>query len=221
MQKFRLDTISEYPEYPKVLMVRNAVVNQQKGQKHWLEQPVVKPPYKPYQPVTSFKSKQNPKTAESLNEYWSNNGIYNIDPEGVAKLIHLESKYDVNAGSKYKGLAQIGENEFKSYFGSNKGSAIYNQYKNKTRRLSDAMNDVHTHMKRLSNKYPFEYITFGRMMLNQFAPNAKLSSKISNTVWDNNIKYMVNDGRLPKSLVKGKSTYKDLMDAFNNDYVEH
>ena len=179
-------------------------------------------PVKPTSPtVTAFKSTTYPQAAAALNKVFTEKPIPKISPEDAAKVARLESSMNPYAGGTYRGYGQVSQDQYAKYYGADSAKVVMQQYANKTRSLRDAALDFNTHLANMANRVNADKLTFGRIMVNQFAPNAKLDDVISDTVWNNNVLYMINDGRLPKTLIKGVSTYRDLMNAYDTNYYEN
>lgn len=171
--------------------------------------------------VTAFKSDAYPKAAAALNKVWTNKPISKISPEDAAKVARLESSMNPYAGGTFKGYGQVSQDQYAKYYGADSAKVVMNQYANKTRSLQDAALDYNTHLRNMAQRVNADKLTFGRIMVNQFSPNSKLDDVISDRVWNNNVVYMINDGRLPKTLIKGVSTYRDLMNAYDTDFYEN
>ena len=172
--------------------------------------------------VESFVNNDNELNKE-LNTVFTFNPIANLNPDIVKEVMDLESTYNPysNNGTHY-GLVQMDRNRFVRLYGENEADKIINEYKNKTRSLKDVANDSHRHLSKLVSNIklkPNEKVTFGRVMVNQFAPNSSINAKVSDTVWDKNIKNMINSGALPASTPKN-ITYKQLAYYFDNFYIK-
>lgn len=182
--------------------------------------PVTPPPIKKAS-VNAFTSTKYPEAAAELNRVFTENPVPRISAEDAAKVARLESSMNPYAGGTFRGYGQVSQDLYTKYYGADSAKVVMNEYANKTRSLRDAALDYRTHLNALSQRIGGDKITFGRIMVNQFAPNSKLDDKISDRVWNNNVKYMVDDGRLPSTLTKGVSTYRDLMNAYDLDYYEN
>lgn len=170
--------------------------------------------------VTAFTSTKYPEAAAELNRVFAANPVPRISAEDAAKVARLESSMNPYAGGTFRGYGQVSQDLYSKYYGADSAKVVMNEYANKTRSFRDAALDYRTHLNALSQRIGGDRITFGRIMVNQFAPNSKLDDKISDRVWNNNVRYMVDDGRLPSTLVKGVSTYRDLMNAYDTDFYE-
>ena len=60
-------------------------------------------------------------------------------------------------------------------------------------------------------------MTYGRIKVNQYAPNASLDDLVDKKVWNNNIKYEIEHGRLDKNLKYGTTTYRDLVESYDRN----
>lgn len=165
-----------------------------------------------------FVSETDPEAAYVLNQVFDENPIPKVSKKDAARLVLTETHGNPFPGGSRYGFGQLGYQELVDMYGTDSAKLVRKEYLNKTRSLRNAALDLNSHLRRLSDKIPADTVTFGRLMVNQFAPNSSLSSKISNNTWENNVKYKVQDGRLPNTLKKGKSTYRDLMNAYDNNY---
>lgn len=173
--------------------------------------------------VESFGSNDNELNKE-LNTIFTFNPISNLDPSVVKEVMDLESTYNPYSdnGTHY-GLVQMDRNRFVSLYGEEEADKIINEYKTKTRSLKDVANDSHRHLSKLVSNIklkPNEKVTFGRVMVNQFAPNSSFDSKVSDVVWNRNVKRMINSGALPTSTPRN-ITYRQLAYYFDNYYIKN
>lgn len=171
-------------------------------------------------PVTAFQSTTYPQAAAALNAYWTTHPITKITPETAAKVARVESSMNPYAGGTFRGFGQVSQDQYSTYYGADSAAVVMDEYKNRRRTLNDAAADYHTHLSNMASRVNADVLTFGRVMVNQFAPNASLDQKVSKRVWDNNVKLFINDGRLPSTLQYGTTTYRELMNAFDNDFYE-
>lgn len=172
--------------------------------------------------VESFGNNNNELNKE-LNTIFTFNSIPNLDPNIAKEVMDLESTYNPYSdnGTHY-GLVQMNRNRFVQLYGEDQADKIINEYKTKTRSLKDVANDSHRHLSKLVSNIklkPNEKLTFGRVMVNQFAPNSSIDAKVSDTVWNKNIKNMINSGALPASTPKN-ITYRQLAYYFDNFYIK-
>lgn len=171
-------------------------------------------------PVTAFQSKDYPQAAAVLNAYWTIHPIDKITPETAAKVARVESSMNPYTGDTFRGYGQVSQDQYSKYYGADSAAVVMDEYKNKRRTLVDAAADYNTHLSQMASRINADNLSFGRVMVNQFAPNASLDQKVSKRVWDNNVKLFIKDHRLPSTLQYGITTYRDLMNAFDTDFYE-
>jgi len=136
----------------------------------------------------------------------------------IAELIGDESSYDkYNSKNEFVGPLQMNEYWFSRIYGD-QGKAVYNEYKNKTRKDEDIAEDMYQYIKMMNDRLPdngYGY-TYGRFKVNQYAPNAGFDDVINNAVWNSNVIHEINNGIVNGSnLKKGVSTYRDLATEYD------
>lgn len=154
---------------------------------------------------------------EQLMEKVDQSGI-GFTMDDIARVIGEESSYNKFASKgSYVGPMQFGIDWLSKIYGSGAANGVYNQYKTNTRTDNDIVNDIVGYLQKLDENIKTERdkMTYGRLKVNQYAPNSSLDSKVSNAVWKNNLKYEIDLGRLSKDIKPGVSTYRQVMESYD------
>ena len=119
-----------------------------------------------------------------------------------------------NPVSSAIGLAQLTKAQMKTLFG-NDADKIYEEYSNGTRSVKDVIDDTVAQYKWMYDRIKSEKdnMGYGRLKVNLLAPNASLDSIISNNLYENSLTPLQK-----LKIKKGKSTYRDLMTMYDEEF---
>lgn len=153
-------------------------------------------------------------------------------PIDIAHVIGDESSFDRYARGKYTTTDAKGNKvtKLKSFVGPfqqdkarfqiinpTRGASRWQEYADKKREDQYIRNDIVDYLRSQDKRITSERdkMTYGRLKINQYAPNSRLDDVVSDKVWDNNVVHEIELGRLSKKLQKGKATYRDLMKSYD------
>lgn len=143
---------------------------------------------------------------------------FGFSPEAIAYAIGTESGYRTNAKNKNssaRGILQLTKPTIQQIYGLKKGAEIYQQYVDGTRTQTDQIHDAMMYLQKRDDNITTnrEDMSAGRVKANLLAPNSSMNSIISDAVWQHSLSndYM-------SRLQRGKSTYNDLSDIYNQDF---
>lgn len=145
------------------------------------------------------------------------------EPRGRAQIIADESSYNKYAkNGSYVGPFQMNEDIFQRLYGTLNGTKAYNEYLNSTRSDRKIATDMlkYDSLRRINIATDEDNLGYGRQKLQQYAPNKTLNDTVSNKVWDNNVIYEIKSGVLDTTLKKKNSTYRDLMNNYDNIFYK-
>ena len=96
------------------------------------------------------------------------------------------------------------------------------EYLNSTRSDRKIATDMlkYDSLRRINIATDEDNLGYGRQKLQQYAPNKTLNDTVSNKVWDNNVIYEIKSGVLDTTLKKKNSTYRDLMNNYDNIFYK-
>ena len=156
-------------------------------------------------------------------------------PNDIAMVIGEESNYDkYRRGSfvgkdkkmhlkKYVGPLQLDADSFAKLYKKDtngiSGQEVWQQYADGMRDEEDIVEDIIRYLKLMDSniKTDRDKMTYGRIKVNQYAPNANLDDIVNDKVWDYNISAGIALGRLNKTLQKGVATYRDVMNSYDKN----
>lgn len=155
-----------------------------------------------------------------------------FSPRDIAHVIGDESSYDRYARGTYKTTDKNGRvvTKFKDFVGpfqqdinrfkiinSVRGASRWQEYADKLRKDEYIRNDIVDYLRSQDKRITTERdkMTYGRLKINQYAPNSRLDDKVSERVWNNNVVHEIKLGRLSNKLKLGTATYRDLMNSYD------
>ena len=154
---------------------------------------------------------------DDLDYLYSKLGDTGWDPKQLVYALHSETSLNPYIGSSLSsavGLGQLTKDTMKTLFGDG-WETIYNSYVDKTRPIKDIVDDTVKLYTRLYNNIKTEKdkVGYGRIKVNLLAPNKSLDSVIGNHVYKTSL-----TKEQAKKLKKGVSTYRDLMNVYDEEY---
>ena len=162
---------------------------------------------------------------DSLHNRLKNENL-SFSERDIAKIIFEESSYDKykkGEGKQFVGPIQANAERFASLYSKEKdgisGQEVWDEYANGTRKDEDIVEDIIRYFRWMDGRIKSnrDLMTYGRIKVNQYAPNRSLDDIVSDDVWNNNIKYEIDLGRLDSNLSKGKTTYRDLVYSYDRN----
>lgn len=158
---------------------------------------------------------------EDLDYLYSKLGDTGWDPKALAYAISGETNfrpYVENRVSSAIGLAQLTKAQMGTLFGKNNWESVYNSYITRNRSVKEIIDDTIEQYKWMYDRIKTEpdNMGYGRLKVNLLAPNSGLDSKVSDIIFKNSLTESQKD-----KLVQGDSTYRDLMNMYDDEFNEY